>query len=243
MNNYPNFNQTLNINFRQDILHNMSHELRTPLIGIVGLSEVLLEKVIFNENKELADCILKSGKRLYDTIKLLMLYFQFNLNTMNTNFKIYNINSLIEGIITEYKSISDSKSIEVFFAKSKQNMDVLIDYDLIETALRNLYDNAIKFTNSGSVVVTAEIITDISDKKMLSVSLQDSGIGIPDGLEEMIFDEFYQVSSGLSRKYEGMGLGLHVAKKCVEKLDGQVYAQKNLIKGSIFNIEIPIKSK
>jgi signal transduction histidine kinase len=119
-------------------------------------------------------------------------------------------------------------------------MIIYSDSKIIREILNNLVNNAIKYTNSGSVIIQATINFELN-KLFLSVS--DTGIGIPEDKVEIIFEEFRQASEGLSRSFEGVGLGLAICKKYVQILKGSISVKSKINQGSTFIVEIPLYKK
>jgi len=224
---------------KSSFLANMSHELRTPMVGILGFSEILASEIEDEEMRNFSGSIYKSGKRLLNTLNLILDLSRIEANKHDLVLMDYDINRISREIILEYSLLADNKGI---YLKSDIRTDDLycnIDERLFRSILGNLVDNAIKYTNEGGVEI-------ILDKEMDSkgswavIKVRDTGIGIPEEFLRTIFEEFRQVSEGWSRSYEGTGLGLTIAKRFTDLLKGEISVESRLKSGSTFTVRIPL---
>lgn len=223
-------------------LANMSHELRTPLNGILGFTEVLRTELIDKEFREMADIIHTSGNRLLDTLNSIIDLSIIESNRMEIEHTKFSLEEFIGETITLFRASAIKKDIEL--SADLPDVDLLIKTDrkILSNLLNNLIDNAIKYTNAGSVAVTTGI-ENRSNTDWLIVRVNDTGIGIEAERLKHIFDKFRQGSEGHDRQFEGAGLGLTICKKYVEILDGKIIAKSQLEKGSEFRIEIPVETE
>ena len=213
-------------------LANMSHEIRTPMNGILGFIE-LLKKPGLSENtrNEYSRVIHKSSVRLLDTINDIITFSKIEAGDVSLAKENVDLVSLLSEIIPLFEPEASGKGNKLSFVNKagKDAVTVYTDRVKLNAILANLIKNAIKFTDDGEVFVNLEVV----DNHIL-FSISDSGIGIPDDKQEMIFDRFMQADLGITRGYEGSGLGLSICKAYVEMLGGKIWLKSEQGKGSTF---------
>lgn len=215
---------------------NMSHELRTPLIGILGFSELLKEE--FQDNPDSLDMInniYKGGNRLLDTLNLILNLSKIESDKTEFKLEDKNIVPLIKESIDLYTGIASQNNIDIIFENNYSDINCPIDEGLFNHVFNNIINNAVKFTNKGYV----KISTEITDNKVL-IKVKDTGIGIPEDKIGLIWEEFRQASEGMSRSFEGTGLGLTIAKKYTELMGGSISVESKVNEGSTFTIIFPL---
>jgi PAS domain S-box-containing protein len=220
---------------KSNFLANMSHELRTPLHGILGFAQILAEEINDDELQKMANVIYKSGNRLLDTLNLLLNFSKAETSKIETVFSDVIIKNLFDESIELFKPLAESKGLIVSSEISDDNIFLHSDERLLREILNNLINNAIKFTENGGIFLTGTI----DDSKNLVFKVKDTGIGIPQNKHEQIFQEFRQESEGLSRNFEGTGLGLTLTKRYVEILGGNISIESEVGIGTTFTIIIP----
>jgi PAS domain S-box-containing protein len=225
------------IHVKNVFLANMSHELRTPLIGILGYSEMLERELIHPDKLEMAHGIIRSGNRLLNTLNLILDLTRIESDRFEINLKIVNLIDEIYYTFNTFKGAAHEKGIN--FTKEIRNdkLYAKVDERMFRIIMENLINNAIKFTSRGSV----KLIADIEDEKTICISVNDTGIGIPEDYLDVIFEEFRQVSEGINRDYQGTGLGLSISKKYISLLGGTVSVQSRSGVGSSFFIRFPLE--
>ncbi len=227
--------QELN-SLKTNILSNFSHEIRTPLNGIMTVSKLLLEEEKTEERKKLIEYLEESKDRLLATINNLSNFSEIEAIKSNLSLKEYDINYTVETSYREYKHMAQAKELAYKLELDPTSPKVKIDQALFRSALNNIIHNAIKYTNKGSIII--KIKTNKS-KNNVYISVTDTGIGVDQDNLNKIFDPFIQESIGLSRKYEGTGIGLSLSKRYIEILDGQIKVKSKIGEGTKFNIIIP----
>ena len=222
---------------KSSFLANMSHELRTPMVGILGFSEILSSELENEELRNFSISIYKSGKRLLNTLNLILDLSRIEANKQNLVFMEYNLNKLLTDIVADYSILAENKRIYLK-TELKEEVFSFLDDRVFRSIIGNLIDNAIKYTNEGGVtaILGKEIESNI---EYAVVKIRDTGIGIPEDYLKTIFDEFRQVSEGWSRSYEGTGLGLTIAKRYTDLLKGIIRVESKLNEGSTFIFMIP----
>ena len=220
---------------KSNFLANMSHELRTPLIGINGFAEFLRTDLDDPELKSMAETIFKSGTRLSETLNLILDLSKFESEKMEFLFQEIDLVTETEEIVKLFSEIAKSKGIFLRTEYSHSQLMVESDARAFRSVLNNLINNAIKFTGKGGITVKLGL-----DKNIVEIKVIDSGIGISKENHSIIFKEFRQVSEGYGRNFEGTGLGLNIAKRTVEKLNGEIFVESELGKGSTFIVRLPV---
>ncbi|MCS7052725.1 MAG: ATP-binding protein [Ignavibacterium sp.] len=223
---------------KSQFLATISHELKTPLNSIIGLTELIINKSdISDHDKERLLVIQKSGKRLINMINSLLDFAQIESGRLKIDYSEFSINEFLNDISSEVEPLANNKNLKFFINKKFTDDFLLIsDKEKLHQVLMNILGNAIKFTNVGQVELS---ISKINSEKIL-FAISDTGIGIEQTKSEIIFEEFRQADSSLSRKYDGTGLGLSISKKIIDMLGGKIWFESQLNVGTTFFIEIPI---
>jgi nitrogen-specific signal transduction histidine kinase/CheY-like chemotaxis protein len=225
---------------KEELIAIMSHELRTPLTGILGFSQMLsMDKNLPPKYKKKAEYIYKSSARLNDLLSnLLELSVIQAGKEIRTENEYFNIKTLIEDIflLLKIKLDETSNTYEV----NIDSIDKMYSDPLrLQQILYNIIGNAIKFTTNGRISVNIS-----TREQNYFFEISDTGIGIDKEFHKLIFDVFKQIdSSPISRKYQGVGLGLSVCKSLVNVLGGEIWVESSPGKGSSFYFTIPVKEK
>jgi PAS domain S-box-containing protein len=220
---------------------NMSHELRTPLHGMLGIAQVLSEMAEDENKKNLANMIFSSGKRLLNTLNMILNFSKVEANKQEIRYAKINLTEAVKHNISLFNMMALDKELSLDFYSSGKDILVYTDAQMIDSILNNLIDNAIKYTERGGIKVYLE--PEIVDGKSYAmIKIKDTGLGIPKNNQNNIFDEFQQVSQGYGRSFEGTGLGLSIVKKYVELLNGKILLTSKIGEGSEFTVFIPEKN-
>jgi len=238
---------------KDTFLANTSHELRTPLHGIIGLTESLIDGVAGSLPQTANDNLLmiaQSSKRLANLVNDILDFSKMKNHDLQLKRKGVDVKSITDVVIAISKPLIGQKPVNLINDLPKDISLVDADEDRLEQILLNLVCNGIKFTNKGSVRVTAEVISEslISSSlsgeggaQLLKIKIIDTGIGIPAEKLGKIFDPFEQVDGSTSRLYGGTGLGLTVTKQLVELHGGKLEVESSEGLGSAFSFTLPIK--
>lgn len=219
-------------------LANMSHELRTPLISVIGFAELLQLELSDPQQLELVELILQGGNRLNHTIKSILEWTSLESKNFSLIFTPSNLSLEIKKNIPLFLQMAKVKGLII-----KQNINDLtfissIDVRLFDEVFFQLLHNAIKFTDKGGITISLyQIKKEGIDWAVICIA--DTGIGIPKENLEKIFVEFRQSSEGFNRSHEGSGLGLSIARKMIELINGRVEIKSEVNKGSTFSIWLP----
>jgi PAS domain S-box-containing protein len=224
---------------KTNFLANMSHELRTPMVGILGFSEVLGNIITDEQQKDMVDIINKSGKRLLDTLNLILDLSRVESNKQEIDIRETNLTEKAAESVRLFVAAAANKNLYLTLSKPDGDVYALLDERLLNSILENLVNNAIKYTKSGGIEITVcKVKSD--GKRWASLSVTDTGIGIPKDSHNLVFEEFRQVSEGFDRAYEGTGLGLTITKKFAELMKGEISLKSELGKGTTFTINFPL---
>ncbi|MDP4114927.1 MAG: response regulator [Bacteroidota bacterium] len=227
-------------NFKTALMANMSHEFRTPMNGILGFAQILKEELATDSRINMVNSIIRSSKRLMQTLNSILDLSQIEADKLDAKIKIEDIGALILYISKFYEMDFQEKKIRFCVTIKDKELFCNLDEDLFKEILSNLLDNALKFTYEGIVEVIAEKFVDANNKSWVLIRVIDTGIGIAKEDQEIIFEPFKQISEGTSRSYEGSGLGLTITRKMVELLDGKITLESALEHGATFLLYFPL---
>jgi len=213
----------------------VSHELRTPLHGIIGITGILSKTEINPEQKELIRIIESSAKSLFRIIIDLLDLSRILAGKMKIEKSFFSIEELQKIIIPIMEFTAEEKGLRFTSEIRNENMVIYSDKERISQIIYNLLTNSIKYTEEGSV----HILIEQSDA--LKIQVTDTGIGIPEEMQEKIFESFMQVSTHTIAQDRSLGLGLPIVKELVSLLEGKIELFSKPGEGSTFTITIPIE--
>ncbi|NET77163.1 response regulator [Okeania hirsuta] len=234
---------------KDEFLANTSHELRTPLNGIIGIGEFLLGEPTQNINTTITSnltMIVSSARRLSTLVNDILDFSQIRYNRLELQIKAVDVFVVVETVVTLNLLISKNKNLQLINAIPKNLPPVSADENRLQQILYNLIGNALKFTDSGKVEISAALITNNYNSQAFQemiITVSDTGIGIPSDKLESIFKYFEQGEGSTARKYGGTGLGLAVTKQLVELHGGKIWVQSQFGVGSSFSFTLPISEK
>lgn len=222
---------------KSEFLSNMSHELRTPLNSINALSKVLLmqasNKLEEDENNYL-QIIERNGKRLLSLINDILDLSKVEAGKMEMQPKAFSLNTALSLMTENVQSLADGKGLELNLDISEK-IEIESDESRLHQVVTNVIGNAIKFTEKGTVNITA-----VKKENKVIIKVSDTGIGIEEDILPFIFHEFRQADGTTTRSYEGTGLGLAIARKIIIALNGKISVESEKGVGSVFTIEVPL---
>ncbi len=220
---------------KSDFVSIASHELRTPLAVILGYASFLREEVSGEAGEQLG-IVLQSAMRLRSLIDDMVNLRHVDTGEATLELDIFSMKELITEVAGEFAQLAAAKQQILRLDLPDDPLKIDADRQKIYLSIANLLSNAIKFTpSSGRVQVSAQ-----RKGEEMWISVMDTGIGIPSRDYERIFNRFYQVEPTLTRRYEGMGLGLSIAKSMVELHKGRIWVESIEGKGSRFTIVLPV---
>ena len=218
---------------------NISHEMRTPVNGILGFSELLQAPDISKEEQtEYNDLIHKTGERLLHLINDLVDFSRIEAGETMLQITETPVNQVISDLTAFFKPEFDRKGLRLRSTTGLLDSDDIIQTDSskLSQILTNLVQNALKFTTQGGIAIGY-----VRKDAMLEFYVEDSGIGIPDDMQQKIFDRFRQIDNTLTQFYKGSGLGLSISKAYVEMLGGTIRVESVEGAGSTFSFTLPYK--
>jgi PAS domain S-box-containing protein len=226
-------------------LANMSHEIRTPMNSILGFSQLLNEEGASEVEKEhYINLILNNGKDLMNLIDDIIDISKIEVKQLKVFNSVFDLDELFHELLMNFESYLKTKSaksdLKLVHNKPNPNSSLFIntDIDRLKQVIKNLIDNAIKFTDRGHVEFGYQIQKN-NRKQELLIFVKDTGIGIPKKKQSIIFESFTQASDSDSKIYGGTGLGLAISKRIVELLGGKIWLESEKNSGSSFYISFP----
>ncbi len=220
--------------YKKDFVINVSHELRTPLTAIKGFIETL-EETATEEQVHYIEIIQRHTNRLINIVNDLLVLSEIENPNFELNFEKVNLKDIFKNVETLFIEKLKSKSIELKL-NIKDNLPLITaDSFRLEQVMINLVDNAIKYTDSGNIILNA-----FAEAEKVVIEIQDTGVGIPSEDQARIFERFYIVDKSRSRKVGGTGLGLSIVKHIILQHKGEINIESRKGFGTKFIIKIPI---
>ncbi|HNX24658.1 MAG TPA: response regulator [Spirochaetota bacterium] len=221
---------------KSEFLANMSHEIRTPLNAIIGMNYILNKTELSPKQQDYSNKIMISSQNLLGVINDILDFSKIEAGKLEIESIPFNLNSVIENVSSVISIKAQEKGIEFIIDLNRNVPDSLIGDPLrLGQVLLNLTGNAIKFTETGEVVINIECTTVKDGRALLKFSIRDTGIGITDEQRVSLFKSFGQADASTTRKHGGTGLGLSISKRLVEMMGGEIGVESTIGKGSTFS--------
>jgi signal transduction histidine kinase len=221
-----------------DFLATMSHELRTPLNSILGFSDVLLgNDALTDKQRRWVSNIKSSGQKLLNLINDILDLAKMEAGKMQVRLDSFNLHDVCDGLLNMFRPLAENKNIDLRSQIEPDMPTLRQDMTKLQQILQNLLSNAIKFTpEGGRVIMKAE-----ADTRYVTISVMDTGVGVAQEEQDLVFQKFRQSGNPLTREHAGTGLGLSIVRELCKLLGGEVTLQSELGRGSTFTVRLPLQ--
>nr|MBC7611782.1 response regulator [Pseudopedobacter sp.] len=231
--------------YKSEFLANMSHELRTPLNSILILARILKDNKnnhLSDEEAKYANVIFKAGNDLLNLINDILDLAKIESGKVELNFEEVEVDEISDDLNQLFSEVAKNKDIEYTInVENTLPKKIITDKIRVEQILKNLLSNAFKFTpKNGKVTVDFNYL---NADQQIKIDVIDTGIGIPEEKQSLVFEAFQQADGSTSREYGGTGLGLSICRELAHRMDGEITVKSVSGEGSIFSLTIPIQSK
>ncbi|WP_179295571.1 ATP-binding protein [Bacillus sp. FJAT-45350] len=222
---------------KSQFLARMSHEIRTPMNAILGVEELLSDLPQSSDEKKYLHMLRRNGEHLLKLINDVLDFSKMEANETKVLTEPLDLYKLIEETVDMFKLTVKNKDVTItHHIDNDVPKKIVGDQNRLIQVLINLIGNAVKFTHEGSIDINVSV-----NGTILHFSVIDTGVGIPEDQLENIFDSFKQVDTSNSREYGGTGLGLTISKELVKLMEGDIFVQSEVGKGSCFTFTIPVR--
>jgi len=226
---------------KSEFLANMSHEIRTPMNGVIGMAQLLRYTALNSEQSEYLDNLELSGNNLLALINDILDLAKIEAGKLELEFSDFNFRLCIHDVATIQSARIRQKGLLLSFDIQEQLPELVMgDVLRLKQILMNLLGNAIKFTESGSITIKAQLLGQEKNQIKVRLSVRDTGIGMTPEVLNRIFNTFEQADSSVTRKFGGSGLGLSICRRLTELMGGRIWAESVPDQGSTFFVELPL---
>lgn len=228
---------------KTEFLENMRHDIRTPLTGIVGFADILKMEADNPQIKEYADNLVASSNALLDLMDEVLEAIRVSSGEIPKLKKKFDLNLMLNNIINLYKAKASEKKLQLNFLSDKNLPQYVIgDKIRLHRIILELIGNALNFTHTGHVTITAELAQKEERNLVVKLQVTDSGIGIDKDKQQDIYLQFKRLTPSYKGLYKGTGLGLYIVKQFIDELDAEIYVDSTTNEGTSFTCIIPLKS-
>lgn len=225
---------------KSEFLATTSHEIRTPLNAILGMSQLLVaQKSLDEDARERANLVHSSGMTMKAIVDDILDMAKLESGVASVDLADCDIADTLSGVTRTWVDEATGKGVEISGDFEGCNVTAVTDERKLRQVMLNLVSNAVKFTETGSILVKGELV-EKGDTSWLNVEIADTGCGIPADQLELIFEPFHQVDTSTTRQYAGTGLGLAISRKLVDALGGAITVASVEGEGATFTLSIPV---